>query len=266
MKTFAKCPKIQVDALATYLANARGFADRGEAGIYPEAVARQDADTYESDVLNILNNQLATRATSAAVLDAIAAGPSLVRITPVDKLQTQGPQQYMLQNAGATRLPNEPVSVKYTPDAEDHSDGASAGMRYDETLLHELIHALGYSTGQSFSATMGDEFDDEDEFKAILITNVYSSEIGRPLRRDHHGIWSAVSGKTYNVELTGELTDPAKFLDYHNYGDVVDRIVTAHQALCNVLAGLQSIRFNPFAVRARPRLVRGSPFSNQCVR
>src|SRR5262245_13461146 len=137
MKTCPECQNIQVDGLSVCLANAKAFANRGDSAIYPEEAARQDADAYEAEVLDILSNRLAARATSRAVLDAIAAAPGPVRILPVAGIQSSGLQQFELQNAGTSKLPSEPATVRFTPAAEDRSDGAPAGMRYDETLLHE---------------------------------------------------------------------------------------------------------------------------------
>ena len=206
--------------LAAYLENARGFAARGDVDIYPEAAARQDAETYENDVLDRLSNQLAKWATSRAVLDAIAAAPHPVLIKPVQGIQTQaGPRAVRAaENAGAGLRGTDAATVSYSPDAEDDTDGRPAGMRCDETLLHELVHALGYATGQSFTATMGDDFDDEDEFKAILITNIYSSGIGESSRKDHHGMWSSRYAEDLQHRIDRRAGRPDELPSgYHNY-------------------------------------------------
>jgi hypothetical protein len=62
----------------------------------------------------------------------------------------------------------------------------AAGNDRGEVLVHEMVHAVtamaGRETGQ---AAMQGGWDDEDEFRAIVITDIYSSERGRPLRQLH---------------------------------------------------------------------------------
>jgi hypothetical protein len=63
-----------------------------------------------------------------------------------------------------------------------------AGRAPDEVLLHEMVHALNVLTHQLAgyeSAPAG--FGNLEEFTAVLFTNLYSSQTGRPLRADHSG-------------------------------------------------------------------------------
>jgi hypothetical protein len=59
----------------------------------------------------------------------------------------------------------------------------------DTTLLHELVHALREMRGQLNQVpTWQKGYDNEEEFFAILVANIYMSEQGRKnLRQDHHG-------------------------------------------------------------------------------
>jgi hypothetical protein len=68
---------------------------------------------------------------------------------------------------------------KYSPDAP--------GARPDEVLLHELVHGMRHTQGELDRSPMRDGFGRVDEFQAILVCNIYCSERGRPLRRNHHG-------------------------------------------------------------------------------
>jgi hypothetical protein len=64
----------------------------------------------------------------------------------------------------------------------------AAGNDRAEALLHEMVHALammaGHDTG---SRPLPGRWDSEDEFRAILVTDIYASERGRPLTRTHDG-------------------------------------------------------------------------------
>lgn len=276
MTTYPECRNITIDAEAIYLANAKGFAGRGDAAMYSEADARTDAAAYETEVLDILSNQLAKRAPGRAVLDAIAATGQPVRVQPVSTVATKGRQQYQLDDAhmNAEGLPRGPdgkyrgtlTLVHFTPDAEERGNDARAGMRADEVLLHELVHALGMVAGHLFNTPMGDEFDDEDEFKAILVTNIYSSEIGRPLRLSHHGLLSATGAGFTELSnpLTGPLADSDEYL--RKYYPVIKKVIEAHWVMANTLGGLEYIRFNPIAKYLHPRRPTTSPFATRCVR
>jgi hypothetical protein len=68
------------------------------------------------------------------------------------------------------------------------------GQGRDEVLLHELIHVYmgqrGLSSPQQLRTgglpNRVQEFDIVDDFFAVMLTNVYASERGRPLRRNHN--------------------------------------------------------------------------------
>jgi hypothetical protein len=58
----------------------------------------------------------------------------------------------------------------------------------DEVLLHEMLHGLRQMAGQQDMSAIGLEYDTMEEFYAILLTNIYTSERGRKrLRKNHHG-------------------------------------------------------------------------------
>ena len=68
------------------------------------------------------------------------------------------------------------------------------GWRNDEVLCHELCHALRMVTGTVDFARVSGElvpramaagFDNVEEFFAIMVTSVYSSEVGRAPRGNH---------------------------------------------------------------------------------
>lgn len=62
----------------------------------------------------------------------------------------------------------------------------AAGNDPAEILLHELVHAATAMAGRETGLNpMQGGWDDEDEFRAIIVTDIYSSERGRPLRQQH---------------------------------------------------------------------------------
>jgi hypothetical protein len=63
------------------------------------------------------------------------------------------------------------------------------GSEPDEVLLHELVHALRFIAGVSDKkrrVPFQKQYDNKEEFFAILITNLYRSECGRRNRRAGH--------------------------------------------------------------------------------
>lgn len=63
---------------------------------------------------------------------------------------------------------------------------SAPGSDREEILLHELVHALGFLCGRDTgSVPMGSGWDNEDEFRAILVADILASERGRPLRHLH---------------------------------------------------------------------------------
>jgi hypothetical protein len=67
----------------------------------------------------------------------------------------------------------------------------SPGMKPDEVLCHELLHAARYLGGDFSKIPIPSMpgYEDEEEYFAILVTNIYSSEKGRTFesfRKSHH--------------------------------------------------------------------------------
>jgi hypothetical protein len=74
------------------------------------------------------------------------------------------------------------------------------GFKADEVLFHEMVHAVRAIHGVSTSTfRMGGGYDNEEEFVAVVVTNVYLSEKKQTALRANHG--------------RGALRDPANFLD-----------------------------------------------------
>jgi hypothetical protein len=61
------------------------------------------------------------------------------------------------------------------------------GSDADEVLFHEMIHSLRFMAGVANQAKLNNDYDNDEEFLAVTLTNIYSAETGRKLRGSHHG-------------------------------------------------------------------------------
>jgi hypothetical protein len=260
MQTFRECINIGVDARVIYLEISKGFASRGSQDIYPEALAELDAKNYEDKALEILK-RLATSRTGRALFAAIqAAFPKMVLIRPVTEIETDGPLKMSLKTPSAegwnamTGRPVVPTQgfianslVKFTSDALDQSNTASPGMRSDEILFHELVHSLRHVTGQTSIQPMAENFDRVEEFMAVLVSNIFASEINRPLRGGHHGVSLGLPGQIFSMPLDQALEDPHAFLAHSNFRELAQQFIREHPKFGADLRGLANIKFNPIA-------------------
>jgi hypothetical protein len=137
------------------------------------------------------------------------------------------------------------VTIKYTPSiygqAWCHPEG-TYGSKADEVLFHEMIHALRVMQGKYNQIPTGDKFygyKDEEEYLAIIATNVYMSAKGvdnNGLRGGHDGHYALAPPLNTSA---GFLADPTNRKLMNIY-----RLVwtDAFRALAGVKA-----RFNPFS-------------------
>jgi hypothetical protein len=124
-----------------------------------------------------------------------------------------------------------------------------AGRDADEILFHEMCHAMRYAVGQRnacFETPLG--YRDYEEFVAVLLTNVYSSETGRMLRKDHSGYEKMpLVSKLYNRKGQKEdvnLHDAQTFCNW--YRPQIENLTKRQGVLAKRLADCRRIRWNPF--------------------
>jgi hypothetical protein len=144
-------------------------------------------------------------------------------------------------------------TVQYSPDTFSLHGACSAtksvlnrGLYWDEILFHELVHVFRWVSGKwSKSPVLAglSNYDDTEEFYAVLLTNIYISDrtnkIKSGLRRDHHG-FSA---------LEPQLTQPWGFFSsgMQTYG-LIQRFVNENPGLSVRIANdVASAQFNPIA-------------------
>jgi hypothetical protein len=104
-----------------------------------------------------------------------------------------------------------------------------------EVLLHELVHALRQMSGLLDPYPMERGFDTQEEFFAVLVTNIYTSERGRfrQLRADHG---------------TSALFEPQEWSTDREYRALTYAVVISQPSLVRRLARVRA-PFNPFAGR-----------------
>jgi hypothetical protein len=107
----------------------------------------------------------------------------------------------------------------------------------DEVLLHELVHGLNSLKGNlRLTGGAPDGFDGLEEFTAIVITNLFTSQTKRGLRFDHNG----------HSPMPANLCDPQNF--YNKYRDAMQDCFKYHKSLTNIYKGWDAafVPFNPF--------------------
>jgi hypothetical protein len=190
-------------------------------------------------------DEIPTHKTGQIILEGIVAEGWAVVVQPYWRddcnNQTVG-RGKMVEGNG----PN--VVVGFQPDAPCFVDPKTKAFKPGgspaENLFHELVHAFRLVTEKASdrkgpssvpgSSLKYPEYDTEEDFFAILITNIFSSEMGRPLRAGHDGL------ETLPVNLS---TD-AGFLAVDPYRRLVKQFCSDHPEVSERLRQVRSA-FNP---------------------
>ena len=171
------------------------------------SLKENDRRGWEALVLNLLQ-QLAKSNTGLCVLFDLHVSIHFVRIVPYPKTDKNADatptdwnsasypkrQVYFGDGKAKTTAPRNGtgigsnVIVEYTP-------WRFAAVHQAPFLLHELEHAAEEAHGKLFPHPLGWSFDTAAEFDAILVENIYRSEIGLPLRRDHESLTDVLNSE-----------------------------------------------------------------------
>jgi hypothetical protein len=127
---------------------------------------------------------------------------------------------------------------------EDHKD-ETGGILPDETLFHEFVHAFRMASGVATLAPLVKggllNYQDEEEFIAVLVTNIYltdpSNKTHSNLRRDH------VSFKVLESDVAQSFTFFRSSVSTYR---LVEKFCRENPAFTKNLAGVKS-SFNPIA-------------------
>src|SRR5262249_35783029 len=157
------------------------------------------------------------------------------------------------------------AEMHYTPsDFEDHgavpmcrrdgtvSTGAcrigpgSAAYGPDTVLVHELVHALRYTRGQlSRVPTLDKGYDNEEEYFAILVANIYISEKGRiSLVANHQSYGTLAAAMSTSEGFLGKGVSPPS-RDHLENRRLIHKLVCENHGLCVQLSQRVTAAFNP---------------------
>jgi hypothetical protein len=166
-----------------------------------DLLKNQDSFEWEQTVAATLNRLWASY-TGRNVLDELGLSPNIVKIVPYYDLRDPMNANSEPRNDQDAYYPGRPLRSART----GHLDpGAGVGTgrgsavrlnyspwRFPKTLqpvvlVHEMVHAAEQQRGMVFMNTVHSAcFDTVAEFDAIVVENIYRSEIGMELAKDHH--------------------------------------------------------------------------------
>jgi hypothetical protein len=151
------------------------------------------------------------------------------------------------------------AQVYFTPSewggGESACSGPGTGAPADEVLFHEMVHALRDMQGLSNPVpTVNTSYLNEEEFLAIVVTNVYiSAKGGTKFRANHFD----------NSILWSPLNTSKGFVEDEENRKVLNNYASMWQPTFGQLANLTQPKFNPFreviARRGKRRVVHYRP-------
>lgn len=117
----------------------------------------------------------------------------------------------------------------------------------DELLLHELVHSMREMLGQLHRyPTSVSGYDNEEEFFAILLANIYISEKGgKVLRSSHHGFYGALSADLAGSEKFLGKDDPVITVEKFENRRLVKKLAGQNYDVCSTIAAHVTADFNP---------------------
>jgi len=130
--------------------------------------------------------------------------------------------------------------VGFTPSTWGRSGSCKCfgpGAEPDAILFHEMFHASRTMRGVAYMKKVNQHYPNEEEFLAVVITNIYQSEKGQALRG------------SYLFPFEG-LADPKKFMDNVQKTNPSPRLLmegfrNRQRAFYDALKDLRTLRFNP---------------------
>jgi hypothetical protein len=117
----------------------------------------------------------------------------------------------------------------------------SPGMKPDEVLCHEMMHAARYLGGDANRTPIPSmpEYETEEEYFAILVANIYSSEKGRGVEsfRSSHKL-------VYRPEMTVVDAAPFVFVSRDENRRLIAKFCSQHPVIAPMIARAPAA-FNP---------------------
>jgi len=217
-------------------------------------------ENWERTTQDLLRSIQATRVGSV-LLRLINATPRSLTIRPLASallLQTASAANTPV-HAGAAGVPLKPkspekadgrgsgVTIWFDPDtwsgtAKNTVDPGNH-MQPDDVLFHEMVHALRAMRGRMTAKDL-DFWDNKEELIAVLLTNIYLADNGRPddLRGSHNLPFEGLGSQHQFA-----APQPSENMFYREYSDEIDELCTTMPDLCEPISTLTT--WNP--IRAR---------------
>jgi hypothetical protein len=197
-----------------------------------------DFAAYERDTLAALDAIWEGSWTGTSIIQGIADKPGVkVIITP---------HLVRVCNAQSDPLPkwttNRDINVQFLPSTWQAGSACATAPSAAPApvLLHELVHAYRQINGKVISAgakVPGFNYENKEEFYAILLTNIHLSATGqRVLRRDH----------TDHKPLYPELSSSEPFLVHiREHRLMIQDFFRDHHQICQNHVRMDQCPFNP---------------------
>jgi hypothetical protein len=125
-----------------------------------------------------------------------------------------------------------------------HFSPRGVHARADQVLLHELVHAIRFIRGQNVTYGLGHHFDNWEEFFAVLVEDIYLSELHRPVRRGHQGVGTRPGNPASFATRPGHGGPAARNVLDQEYAHLIEQFIRSDPALSADLAAVPS-QFNP---------------------
>ena len=207
---------------------------------FTETARSQAAKVYEERVRLAVNAIMRTD-TGRALLQTFRSGLSKdqsIWIVPYtdenDYCNSRTGPFYSADPETGKKWTYEGARIQYSPDRWAVDDcGWYPGQRYDEVLFHEMVHASRNMNDPAYDNTPLDLMGDYEEFLAVLITNMFRSELGaKKFHRD------------YIYKLLVEQREAELFLSSRRqYIDAIESLMD--DQLVSAVKGLNTA-YNPF--------------------
>jgi len=188
---------------------------------------------YQDDVMDYLNSIILRRTGRALFDELLFARPRQVVILPWDKPNQRNATTRAEDPEGATEAGKPQLDSDGDP-IDDSLDGMGYGsdsiINYtpnmwqgqggpahlpDEIVFHELVHAARQMRGVSYKREVNREYNNMEEYIAVIITNIYLSEKGQHYLRANHAV--------HKKPDDDELANADGFLDNSQQVDLAPR-------------------------------------------
>jgi hypothetical protein len=217
------------------------------APIAAPGVGNNVVDSYEYQVQEVLRRIANGSTVGKLVISLINQSPRSLRIVPVGVNQfgqTKARPVACFPHGCAGGATDSVIWFEPSGWGNAPTSGIDPGrhVRPEDVLLHEMFHALREMRGLFSSAPMGDGFDYVEEYYAILVANMYVSEVGRPesRRADHRLDFHPLRGKAGGPFVDTDVDF------YMSYKTEADRMISQMPDFCQPLGGLWNrLPWNP---------------------